>query len=100
LEIRRQNEDSSDSDEDDDIARPKLDHATIADEMNVSIQTVKNYSINLNNFGSILPPAMIRKGHPYSLTRSMIDVTHSFNEIDIRHCEFSLKTIPLCIVMK
>ena len=68
--------------------------------MNMSIQIMKNYSINLNNFGSILPPAMIRKRYSYSLTWSMIDITHLFNEIDIRHCELSLKIISLYIMMK
>ena len=80
LEMQRQNkEDDSDIDESN-IATPKLDHMTIADELSLLIQTVKNYSANLKRFSSILPPAIVKKGRPCSLTRAIIDVSYIFNE--------------------
>jgi len=50
----------------------KRDHIDIADEMNVSLQTVKNYSASLRTFESILPPQMSRCGRPPILTKQMV----------------------------
>jgi hypothetical protein len=52
----------------------KLDHVDIADEVGTSIQTVKNYSVNLRYFGDILPPKLTRRGRPPILTQEMINV--------------------------
>ena len=46
----------------------------IADELGVSLQTVKNYSSNLKHFGDILPPKIRPTGRPPLLTKEMEDV--------------------------
>jgi transposase len=52
----------------------KRNNTDIADEVGVSIQTVKNYSANLASFGDILPPKISRIGRPPILTQAMVDV--------------------------
>jgi hypothetical protein len=52
----------------------KLDHLQIADEVGASLQTVKNYSSNLRNFGDVLPSRTSRIGRTPVLTKEMIDV--------------------------
>jgi hypothetical protein len=46
----------------------------IADELGVSLQTVKNYSSNLRNFGDILPPKVRPTGCRPLLKKEMGDV--------------------------
>ena len=61
------------------------DHAAIADELRVSIQTIKNYSTNLKKFGDVLPPKVVRQGRPTIVTKEMTEV-----------CYFSLKYSRFC----
>jgi hypothetical protein len=61
----------------------KRNNTDIADEVGVSIQTVKNYSANLASFGDILPPKISRIGRPPILTQAMVDV-RSAKTIDIQ----------------
>ena len=49
-------------------------HIDIADEMNVSIQTVKNYSANLKHYNTVLLPSISRIGRPPIFTQEMIEV--------------------------
>ena len=56
------------------LLQGKLDHIDIADETGASIQTVKNYSTNLQKFSDVLPPKTSRRGRPPLLTRTMIEV--------------------------
>ena len=51
------------------------DHLDIADELDASLQTVKNYSSNLKNFGDILPPRVRPLGRPPLLTKEIGDVS-------------------------
>ena len=48
-------------------------HSTIADEVNVSIQTVKNYSTNLKHHGTVLLPSVSKSGRPPILTQEMVE---------------------------
>jgi hypothetical protein len=50
------------------------DQVDIADEAGVSIQTIKNYSSNLRNFGDILPPKVTRAGRRSIVTQDMTEV--------------------------
>ena len=50
------------------------DHVDIAEEAGVSIQTVKNYSSNLRNFGDLLPPTCAKIGRRSLLTVGMTEV--------------------------
>ena len=50
------------------------DHVDIADEAGVSIQTIKNYSSNLHNFGDILRPKVTGIGRRSILTQGMTEV--------------------------
>ena len=49
-------------------------HIRIVEEMNVSIQTVKNFSTNLKHHGVVKLPIVSRRGRPPTLTRAMVDV--------------------------
>ena len=49
-------------------------HIHIIEEMNVSIQTVKNFSTNLKHHGVVKLPIISRRGRPPTLTRAMVDV--------------------------
>jgi len=49
-------------------------HIRIVEEMNVSIQTVKNFSTNLKHHGVVTLPIVSRRGRPPTLTRAMVDV--------------------------
>jgi hypothetical protein len=55
-------------------------HIDIAEEMNVSIQTVKNYSANLKHYGTVLLPSISLMGRPATFTREMIEVCCSKEE--------------------
>jgi transposase len=57
-----------------DRIRQGVPHLDIAEEMKVSLQTVKNYSSNLKNFDSVLLPSVSNMGRPPLLTREMIEV--------------------------
>jgi len=50
-------------------------HINIAEEMSVSVQTVKNYSTNLKHYDVVLLPSISMRGRPPSMTREMIDVS-------------------------
>jgi transposase len=49
-------------------------HFAIAEEMKVSIDTVKHYSSNLKNFGTVILPSISRRGRKPILTREMVEV--------------------------
>ena len=49
-------------------------HFEIAEEMRVSIQTVKNYSATLNMFGDIMLPSVGKRGRKSNLRSEMIEV--------------------------
>lgn len=49
----------------------------IAEELEVSMQTVKNYSSNMNNFGKVLPPKTWPQGCPSALNKEMCTVSVS-----------------------
>jgi len=51
-----------------------IPHIAIAEEMSVSIQTVKNYSSNMKHHDAVLLPSISRTGRPPALTRKIIDV--------------------------
>ena len=51
-----------------------IPHTTIADEINVSLQTVKNYSTNLKHHGTTLLPSVSKMGRPPILTQEMVEV--------------------------
>ena len=51
------------------------DFLAIADELDASLQTVKNYSSNLKNFGDVLPPRLRPLGRPSLLTKEIGDVS-------------------------
>ena len=53
----------------------KTPHINIAEEMSVSIQTVKNYSTNLKHHDVVLLPSVSRRGRPPIMTREMVDVS-------------------------
>jgi len=50
-------------------------HISIAEEMSVSIQTVKNYSTNLKQHNVVLLPSVSWRGRPPRMTREMVDVS-------------------------
>jgi|SRR5271155_2633899 len=52
-------------------------HISIAEEMSVSIQTVKNYSTTLKQHDVVLLPSVSRRGRPPRMTREMLDVLFS-----------------------
>ena len=52
-------------------------HIDIAEEINVSIQTVKNYSANLSHYGTVLLPSISLIGRPPLFTQEMIEVCPS-----------------------
>ena len=49
-------------------------HIRIVEEMNVSIQTVKNFSTNWKHHGVVKLPIVSRRGRPPTLTRAMVNV--------------------------
>ena len=49
-------------------------HIRIVEEMNVSIQTVKNFSTNLKHHGVVKLSIISRRGRSSTLTRAMVDV--------------------------
>ena len=49
-------------------------HIQITKEMNVSIQTVKNFSTNWKHHGVVKLPIVSRRGRPPSLTQAMMNV--------------------------
>jgi len=49
-------------------------HIHIIEEMNVSIQTVKNFSTNLKHHGVVKLPIISQRGRPPTLTQAMVDV--------------------------
>jgi transposase len=51
-----------------------LPHDVISLEMNVSIQTVKNYSANLKAFDTVILPSTSQRGRKPILTREMVEV--------------------------
>jgi hypothetical protein len=51
-----------------------MSHLVIANEAEVSLQMIKNYSLNLATYSSILPPSVSRHGRPPLLTREIVDV--------------------------
>jgi len=52
----------------------KIPHIKIAEEMSVSIQTVKNYSANLKHHDVVKLPTVSRRGQPPRMTRKTLDV--------------------------
>ena len=50
-------------------------HIRIVEEMNVSIQTVKNFSTNLKHHGVVKLPIISRRGRLPTLTQAMVDVS-------------------------
>jgi predicted ArsR family transcriptional regulator len=56
------------------LLKGERDHLAIADEIEVSLQTVKNYSFNLKNHGDILSSKVTRIGRPPILNPAMIQV--------------------------
>lgn len=64
-----------------------IHHSKIADEVNVSIQTVKNYSTNLKHHGAVLLPSISKLGRPPILTREMVEV--QIPKIQSTHTIFS-----------
>jgi hypothetical protein len=57
------------------INEGKKDLLEIADEMSVSEQTAKNYSVNLRKFDSVLPPSIRKKDRPSLMSQEMIEVS-------------------------
>ena len=51
-----------------------IPHTAIADEMNVSMQTVKNYSTNLKHYDTVILPSACLRGRPPILTQEMVEV--------------------------
>ena len=49
-------------------------HFMIAEEMNVSIPTVKFYSSNLKNYGTVILPSISKRGRKPILTQEMVEV--------------------------
>src|SRR5271169_46631 len=64
-----------------------IPHATIADEINISIQTIKNYSTNLKHHDTVLLPGISKLGRPPILTREMVEV--QIPEAQSKHTIFS-----------
>ena len=52
----------------------KYDYIDITNEIEMSIQTIKDYSANLRKFGDILPPKTSQRDHPSLLIKAMIKV--------------------------
>ena len=50
------------------------DYNYIVEELNVSIQTVKNYSTTLRHHGVLKLPSISKMGRPPALTQAMINV--------------------------
>ena len=61
----------------------KRDHLAIADEVGVSLQTVRNYSSNLNNYGDILRPKVTRIGRPPIMNPEMIEVRDCLHPAEV-----------------
>ena len=49
-------------------------HIRIAEEISVSIQTVKNYSSNLRHHGIVVVPIASKQGRPPIMTCEMVEV--------------------------
>jgi hypothetical protein len=52
-------------------------HLGISEEVNVSVQTVKNYSSNLHRHGTPLLPSITAHGHPRAMTTEIVEVWFS-----------------------
>ena len=50
-------------------------HIVIAEEMSISIQTVKNYSTTLKHHDAVLLPTVSRMGRPPAMTQQIVDVS-------------------------
>jgi transposase len=68
-------------------------HLEIAEEINVSIQTVKDYSSNLRMFGEVLLPSVGRRGRKPILTHEMVEV-----RISIARSAYAMLTCGLLIL--
>jgi hypothetical protein len=49
-------------------------HLKIAEQVNVSTQTFKNYSINMKHHGVVLLPSISRMNRPCIMTQEMIEI--------------------------
>ena len=79
------------------------DHVDIADEAGVFIQTVKNYSSNLLNFGDVLPSKVTRTGRPSLFTKEMrkVSLLHACHCFQVAQYEKAdLKTLHAFIEEK
>ena len=53
----------------------KILHTEVAKEVNCSIQQVKKMSSNLNKYGSVVAPAIVKRGRPPILDHEMREVS-------------------------
>src|SRR5947207_5660903 len=61
-----------------DIIKTRLEeeipHSAIVDEMNVSLQTIKNYSASLKTYDTVILPSTSQRGCKPILTREMVEI--------------------------
>ena len=61
-----------------DIIKTRLEeeipHNAIIDEMNVSLQTIKNYSASLKAYDIVILPSTSQRGRKPILTREMMEI--------------------------
>ena len=52
----------------------EVPHNAIVEEMNVSLQSVKNYSASLKAYDTVILPSISQRGRKPILTREMVEV--------------------------